>query len=426
MKIRRYLSIIALLSGLLWGQSAAEEVLTWQDCLGEAKKNHPDLISALNSVNAQQAQKNITASALYPQLGASLGASTGRTGASTAARESDSYTYSVSGTQLAFDGLKTFHDIKAAGENIQVAEQNYRFVSATIRYSLRSAFINVLSVQELIRVTDDIVTTRRDSLELITLQYYSGLEHRGALLTAEANLAQAEFERAQAQRSLEAYQRQLTKEMGRGHYASLQVKGDFDVRDAAKDKPDFENLAKNHPSLLEAAAHKNAAAFGIKSAYADFFPQASASASARKTTPTWPMQKEVDAWSMGLTVDVPLFEGGLRMAQVAKAKAQYLQSDADERSVRAGLVVALEEAWKTLRDDTEEVKVRQKSLDAAQERSRISEAQYSTGFITFDNWIIIENDLVLAKKAYLQAQASALQAEAAWIQAKGETLEYAP
>ena len=66
-----------------------------------------------------------------------------------------------------------------------------------------------------------------------------------------------------------------------------------------------------------------------------------------------------------------------------------------------------------------------KSLDAALERSKIAEAQYSIGFITFDNWIIIQDDLVRAKRSYLDARAAALQAEASWIQAKGETLEYA-
>ena len=73
----------------------------------------------------------------------------------------------------------------------------------------------------------------------------------------------------------------------------------------------------------------------------------------------------------------------------------------------------------------ESLKVQKEMLVAAQERADIAETQYSTGFIAFDNWIIIENDLVKAKKTYLESQANALYAEAEWIQAKGETLEYA-
>jgi outer membrane protein TolC len=122
---------------------------------------------------------------------------------------------------------------------------------------------------------------------------------------------------------------------------------------------------------------------------------------------------------------MPIFEGGLRLAQISKAQAAYNQAEADERSIRDGVVVTLEQAWVFLQDAIETVEVQRKALNAAEERSKIAEAQYSTGFITFDNWIIIENDLVTAKKAYLNSQANALLAEAEWIQAKGETLEYA-
>ncbi len=63
-------------------------------------------------------------------------------------------------------------------------------------------------------------------------------------------------------------------------------------------------------------------------------------------------------------------------------------------------------------------------LLATEERSKIAQAQYSIGLVTFDNWTIIEDNLVKAKNNYLDAQAAALLAEAKWIQAKGETLEY--
>ena len=44
--------------------------------------------------------------------------------------------------------------------------------------------------------------------------------------------------------------------------------------------------------------------------------------------------------------------------------------------------------------------------------------------MTYDNWTIIEDNLVQAKTSFLSAQDNALLAEADWIQAKGEALEY--
>jgi len=258
---------------------------------------------------------------------------------------------------------------------------------------------------------------------LIRLRYESGLEHRGALLTAEANLAGADFEFSQATRTLESVQRQLTKAMGRKTFTPITVKGDFIVRDAAREKPDFEKIVQDNPSLLEAAAKRNAALFDVKSAYGDFAPTVSATAGAGRTEGRWP--PENDQWDFGLNVSMPVFEGGLRTAQVAKAKSAYKQAQANERSAHDTAIVSLAEAWVALQDAVETVGVQQKTLEAAVERSKIAQAQYSTGFINFDSWIIIENDLVQAKKSYLESEANALIIEANWIRAKGETLEHA-
>jgi outer membrane protein TolC len=419
-----YFLIIPLLffSGFL-SNLGAEEILTWQDCIKEAAKNHPDLIAAQESVKQSEASKKITASTLFPQVNSNLKASSARTDTGTSKSTGDTYTYGVTGTQLLFDATKTINNVKAAAENIKASQQSYRFTSTEVRLRLRTAFVNLLKAQELIHVTEDIVTIRRDNLELITLRYQSGLEHKGALLTVEANLAEANFELAQAKRSVELAQRQLTKEIGRKDFIPMYVKGDFKVIDSAKEKPDFETLAKNNPSLLQLTAQKSAAEFGLKSAYANFSPTLSGQAGANKTGGHWSPQN--DQWNLGLTLSMPIFEGGLRLAQVSQAQALLEQLRQNERSTRDGIIVNLDKTWTALQDAIETVKVQYKSLVASEERSKIAEAQYSTGFISYDNWTIIEDNLVSAKRKYLDAQVSALLAEANWIQAKGETLEYA-
>jgi len=406
-----------------FNRAIAEEMLSWQDCIKEAAKNHPDLIAAQESVKQSQAGKKITASTLFPQIDSNLKASTARTDSGTSSATGDTYTYGASATQLLFDGTKTISDVKAASENIKAAQYSYRFTSTEVRLRLRSAFINLLKAQEMLRITEEIYNIRRGNLELITLRYASGLEHKGALLTAEANLAQAQYEISQAKRNLDVSQRELVKEMGRLQLTPLQVKGDFEVKDTAKEKPDFEALAKNNPSLQQLIAKKNAAQFSLRSAYANFSPTLSGQAGANKTSSHWSPQN--DQWNLGLTLSMPIFEGGLRFAQVSQAQALLNQLLQNERSTRDSAVLTLEQTWAELQDAMENVAVQKKSLIASEERSNIAQAQFSTGFITYDNWTIIEDNLVSAKRSFLDAQANALLAEANWIQAKGETLEYA-
>ncbi|MFH1406892.1 MAG: TolC family protein [Candidatus Omnitrophota bacterium] len=437
-KYIRILLVLAILAPFYVNEVAAEETLSWNDCIIEAKKHHPDLIAAVENINQERANKTIAASGLFPQLDTSLDfsrqkrtttstSSSGTTtsSSSTSARSTitNSYTYGLTGSQLIFDGFKTFNDIGAASEAVKAAQENYRFVSSEVRYNLRSAFINLLKSQELINVAEDIARIRKDDLGLITLRYESGLEHKGALLTAQANLAQANFELSQAKRDVEFFRRQLTKEMGRREFKPMSVTGDFAVRDVAKEKPDLEALIKKHPSILEAAARKKSAQFAVNSAYGNFSPQVSGTAGTSRSGSQWPPRNK--GWDLGVSVSMPIFEGGLRFAQAQGAKAAYNETLASERSTKDAAIVDLENAWVALRDAVETVDVQAKALEAAQERSNIAEAQYSTGFISFDNWIIIEDDLVNAKSSYLESQANALLAEANWIQAKGETLEYA-
>ncbi|MDD2751638.1 MAG: TolC family protein [Candidatus Omnitrophica bacterium] len=400
----------------------AEEELSWHDCIKEAAKNHPDLIAAQEEVVQSQAAKKITASTLYPQVDATLDASTARASSGASGSVSDSYNYGVSGTQLIFDGTKTINDVRAASETIKASQENFKFTSVTIRLRLRTAFLNLLKAQEALKITREVYEIRRGNLELITLRYQSGLEHKGALLTAEADLANAQYGIDQAKRSVEVAQRQLIKEMGRKEFVPLFVRGDFTVRDDASTMPDFEVIVARNPSLKEIIAQKNSAEFGVKSAYAEFFPTLTGSAGANKNGAHW--EPKGNQWNLGLGLSVPVFEGGLRLAQVSQAKALLKQLQENERSTKDSLVVSLQQTWASLRDALENVEVQRKSLIATQERSKIAQAQYSIGFISFDNWTIIEDNLVSAKNTYLNAQANALLAEANWIQAKGDTLEY--
>ena len=76
----------------------------------------------------------------------------------------------------------------------------------------------------------------------------------------------------------------------------------------------------------------NAASFGIKSKEADFFPQITANAGANRTSARFPPDQ--NQWDIGVGLSIPIFEGGLRAAEVKQANAVFNQAQADERSKR--------------------------------------------------------------------------------------------
>ncbi len=151
--------VFILFLSVFFDKAAAEEVLNWQDCIKEARKNHPDLISAEENVKQLEASKKITASTLFPQIDSNVSGSTAKTTTTTSgittSKTTDTYTYGVTGTQLLFDASKTINDVKAASENLKAAQFNYRFTSTEVRLRLRTAFVSLLKAQELLNITEE-------------------------------------------------------------------------------------------------------------------------------------------------------------------------------------------------------------------------------------------------------------------------------
>jgi outer membrane protein TolC len=413
------LIIIGLFLAFVFSDNAvAKDVLFWSDCVEEARENHPDIISAYQNVRQSQADKSIAKSEAFPEISSSLSGK--RKGATN--NITDTRSYSLTGKQLLFDGFKISNEIATASKTLTASEYNYCVVSSNIRLELREAFVNLLKAQKLLVLTKNITERRRQNLELVKLLYESGREHKGAFLTAKAELSQAEFETFQAKRNIELYQRKLNKELGRNSFLPMKVEGNFDVLDDVQPKPNFESLSKNTPFLKKLISLKEAARYDLKSVKADFFPKVYLDSSLGKTDSDWPPHDK--EWSLGLSVSFPLFEGGKRIAEVKKAKSLLEEARADQRSGRDEIVYTLAQAWTELQNAIQQREVKESFLQAVEERAKIANAQYSTGLISFDDWTIIEDNLVTTQKSFLDAKANVLIKEAYWIQAKGGTLNY--
>jgi outer membrane protein TolC len=417
MKSKIYL--LALLFSVLAMPLYAFESLTWQQCVSETRVAHPDLSSALALLQQAEAEKQIAEGARLPQLSFGLNSlGSGTTGVGS----SSLFSSSLSAQQLLYDGHKTSRQIASNEEAIKATRFNYSVVSANLRFALRSAFTALLNAQELVGLTVEIAERRQKNVRLITLRYQGGRENIGSLRQAEADLAQADFEVLQAKRGLVLAQTTLASALGRDIHQPIKVQGVFKASDVSTVKPDLPLLVNNNPLLQQLKARSKAASYDLEASRSAFSPQLYLNSSiGRTSSDRW--QFDAVDWSAGVTLSVPLYEGGSGGARVAKAKAVVAQQNAERKSVSLQLFDALEQSWKSFQDVRQAVVVRKKFLDAAVERATIATAQYSNGLISFNDWVMIEDNLVSAKKGFLNAGADMLIAEAQWIQSKGGGLD---
>jgi outer membrane protein TolC len=417
----KLLLVMLLLTVVAASPIHAAEILNWQQCLREAREAHPDLYSALALVQQAESDKRITAGACLPRI--SAGASSAESGSTAKGSGSSSrFSYSLLGEQLLFDGHKTSNLIASNQESINAARENYKAVSSDVRFILRSAFTELLKAQDLQALAREIAARRRNNVRLINLRYQGGREHIGSFRQAEADLASADFEVAQAERGLLLAQAKLASAIGRNQHNALRVEGMFRATEPGTVKPDIALLAKQHPFFQELDAQSKAARYDLDASRSAFAPQLYLTSSVGRSAVDRLPLNAVD-WNGGVSVSVPIYEGGTGRARVSRAMAVLSQQNANQKSGYLQLYDTLEESWKGFQDARQLVVVRKKFLDAAVDRSTISNAQYSNGLVSFNEWVIIENNLVSAKKEYLNAGANLLIAEAQWIHAKGGGLE---
>jgi outer membrane protein TolC len=400
------------------GQAPGQAVLDWPTCVKETVQNNPNLSSAREKIRQAEANKTITQSGGRLQVSGSAGAGLSK---SSGSDQSDSYSYGASAQQLLFDGGKTRYETSQADEQLAASRFSYQSSSSDIRFSLRTAFIGLLKAQDQMVTAKGILKRRDQSAQLVKLRYEAGREHKGSLLTAEAKYAQAQADMARAGRNVKLAQAELSRQMGWSNSIAVLVIGDLKTVNVRKNEPDFDALVGDVPYLKYYASQTRVSRLSVKSARAGFLPVIEANAGADRSGDNWP--PDGSQWSAGVSLSLPIFAGGSRVAQVRKALSEERAAVTDERAERDKLLLDLQSAWIQLQNAIDNLEVSRKFIEAAKERAKIAEAQYSNGLLTFDSWIIIEDDYDTAENNFLNAQAGASTAEANWIYAKGGTLE---
>jgi outer membrane protein TolC len=129
---------------------------------------------------------------------------------------------------------------------------------------------------------------------------------------------------------------------------------------------------------------------------------------------------QTSEWSAGLFLTLPLFTGGQNFYDVQSARADARRAQETLRSIDNQLLLDLERAFANFQDAVGRATVQQEFLRASETRAGISRNLYSTGLLSFDDWDVIESELITTTKQSLTSLRDRLIAEAAWEEAQGK------
>jgi multidrug efflux system outer membrane protein len=286
-------------------------------------------------------------------------------------------------------------------------------VQISLVSAVASTHIALAADDELLRVTQQTVATREDSLRLIKLRFDNGASSELDLRQAESLLEAARISLAQATRQRALDENALVLLVGQP------LPGDLPAGlavEAAAGLPELpvglpSEVLTRRPDVRQAEQQLIAANANIGAARAAFFPRITLTGSAGLASGhlSGLFKSGSSAWSFAPQLLQPIFDAGrnegnlqLAMANRDIAVAQY------ERAVQS----AFREVADALAGRAtlgEQLLAQQRQLDAERTRNRLAELRYRNGATSYLELLDAQRSLFAAQQALVQGQAQSAQ-----------------
>jgi outer membrane protein len=408
--------LIYMLTLLLSGPCYAE-VLTWDNCVSETAISNLELKAARENVNVFKYRKKSLWSEYLPSASAGFDAGRGNSNTSTTSDES-SYSGSLAVSQNIFSGFKSLGKTREASANLELQEASYRSVRAKVSNDLQTAYSQLLYAQDNVRLTQEIIKRRQDNLSLVELRFEGGMENKGSYLLAKASLEDAQYEHSQALHLLETSKQFLATVLGkRSLAADTEVSGSMPLNEPEKNV-DIEAIASMTPEYQVAKSRVSAYKAGLTIARSAFYPSIDLTGSTSRQGNTWPINN--NSWSAMLSLSIPLFNGGRDYYSTYSSASLVSAYSFTQENTDLQLILNLRRTYNSFQDSLVRVNVYKSYVEAATLRAKIARGKYNNGLLSFENWDIIENDLISKQKTSIQTIRDRSIAEANWLMAQGK------
>ncbi len=402
----------------LWVSVASAEPpdMVWRDAVQAVRAHNPALHAVQETVSRAEFNVKASGATYLPGFSASTGYSQPFNGSS------ETLSTGVSATQLLYPGLGNQPEKAVAQAALDAARAVLSVFLVTVRFELQSAFANLWHAGQSVALSRRILARRQQNLQLVSARFRAGRENKGAYLRVNAQVEQARFDEVQAQRALVSARLKLWALLGEASDRPVRVAAAWwEEAQVSADPVQITHWAAAHPTVREARATAAAARYGQLVASQSYGPKLSAGISAERSSLLSGSSASTD-WGGRLNVTVPIYLFGESTAAIAAARAEYLRREqlVLDAELQARLTIA-QQVNDTL-DAVQLVRVQKAFVEAAVLRAEIAEAQYSSGLLSYDNWDIIENELISQEKAMLARQRDSWISQAAWERAIGKEL----
>ena len=416
------LVVCAVVGVALAGHAASAETL--HAALSDAYRNNPKLMAARAGLRATDEGVAKARSGWLPKVNASAGLTAGRKKVTPLPGKVQKYSseqVAITLQQPVFDGLKTHYGVAAARAQVKAERQNLFATEQEVLLDAVMAYMNVVRDREIVRLRKKNVKVFREQLRATQDRFKVGDVTRTDVSQAEAALAGARAQLAQAEAALAesraAYEEVIGhKPNGVGFPRRLPRFLPRTLTEALR------RAARKNPQVLAAAHGEEAARHAVEVAFGDLLPklnlQAQWSYNRYKEKGKLPV-KTRDA-NIGLSLTVPLFNGGYYHAAVREARHKAEQAAQQVAVARRAVEKAVVQAWFNLQAARRLIAAASAQVKAAELAYKGVREEYKAGSRTTLDVLNARQELNNARVELVKARAAKVSSAYALLAATGD------
>jgi NodT family efflux transporter outer membrane factor (OMF) lipoprotein len=424
-----------------WRQANPSDSLArgaWWELYGDQQLNA--LIEKLNSSNQtvaqseaqfRQAQALVRSArgAFYPSVDLSLGKTRSSQGTGSSSSSLSSSSSGIRDTYNAQLGVSWEADVwgklrrglEADEANAQASFADLAAMRLSQQSELVQNYLQLRVIDQQKRLLEATVAAYERSLKMTQNQYRAGVSGRDAVAQAQTQLKSTQadlvdliWQRAQFENAIAV----LTGEAP-ANFSIAESQSIPNLPQVPLSLPS--QLLERRPDIASAERSVIAANANIGVAKAAYYPDLTLSLSGGYSSST---SKNLISlpnrfWSVGPQLSLPLFDGGIRSAEVDRSEAAYDETVARYRQTVLDGFREVENYLVQLKVYEDEAAVRQEALDAARDSLRLTENQYKAGLIAYIDVVVVQATALNNERSVLNILQSRLIASVQLIAALG-------
>lgn len=287
--------------------------------------------------------------------------------------------------------------------------------------TLATDYFELRAQDQLQHLLDDTVIAQQLSLKITESRYHYGVAAKADVVSAEAQLLSSQSLQINAKIQRAVLEHAIAVLIGRqpGNFSLAPADMRVDVPTVPAGVPS--TLLERRPDIAESERKVAAANAEIGVATSAYFPSLTlaASDSYAGSSISHLITAPNRIWSFGPELALSLFDGGLRRAQVAQARAAYEITVANYRQTVLSAFEQVEDEIATLRILQDQASVEQSAVKAAKEAEKLTLDQYKAGTVPYSSVIAAQTTTFSSEQTALTVLSNRLQASVTMISALG-------